>query len=61
MQKLGIQVRCLLLAIGTALVGLVIGTVIKQPSTGATVVVFSIGIVFIVLGFLRGPRRGGVD
>lgn len=56
MQKLGIQVRCLLLAIGAALVGLVIGTLIKQPSTAATVVVFAVGVLLIVLGLLRRKR-----
>jgi len=58
MQNLGIQIRCFLLAIGAALVGLVIGTLIKQPSTEATVVVFAIGVLLIVLGLLRRSRRG---
>jgi len=58
MPTIGIGVRCFLLAIGAALVGLVIGTLIKQPSTEATVVVFAIGVLLIVLGLLRRPRRG---
>jgi predicted MFS family arabinose efflux permease len=50
MRRIGI--RGFLLAIGIGLVGVVIGTLIEQQSAEATVIIFAIGIVLVVLSFL---------
>jgi hypothetical protein len=57
-RNLGIQIRCLLLSTGAALVGLAIGTLIERPSPEATGA-FAIGVLLGAVGFLRKPRRGG--
>lgn len=52
MWRTRIGARCVTLAVGAALLGVVIGTLIEQPSTRATVVIFGIGIVLVVISFL---------
>lgn len=59
MRRIG--VRGVLLAIGTGLVGVVIGTVIEPQSTQATVIIFAIGIVLVVLAFVGGRAAKPVE
>ncbi|HOD73242.1 MAG: hypothetical protein PHX35_03735 [Candidatus Bipolaricaulis anaerobius] len=49
--------RWFLLAIGTALLGVVIGNLLPQLSTPVTVVLFAGGIVLIILPFLGSGRK----
>ncbi|MGD9840752.1 MAG: hypothetical protein AB7U87_03505 [Candidatus Bipolaricaulis sp.] len=49
--------RWFLLAIGTALLGVVIGNLLRQLSTPVTVVLFAGGIVLVILPFLGSGRK----
>ena len=59
MRRIGI--RGYLLALGTGVVGVVIGSLIQQQPTTTTVVLFAIGIALVVLSFLGRRREKPVE
>ncbi|MCR4392420.1 MAG: hypothetical protein NUV94_06595 [Candidatus Acetothermia bacterium] len=58
MHRLTGYIQSFLLAAGAALVGLVIGTLIKPPATAVTVILLAVGVVLLFTAILLGRRRG---
>jgi ABC-type Mn2+/Zn2+ transport system permease subunit len=46
----------LVLALGAALVGLVIGFLIKTPPTSVSAILIAIGVAFLAFAFLMGRK-----
>lgn len=57
MRTTWLRMRWVLLSIGTALLGVVIGNLLPPLSTLITVVLFAGGIVLIILPFLGSGRK----
>ncbi|HPD07195.1 MAG TPA: hypothetical protein PLC08_04955 [Candidatus Bipolaricaulis sp.] len=57
MRTTWLRMRWFLLAIGTALLGVVIGNLLPQISTTVTVILFAGGIVLVILPFLGSGRK----
>lgn len=59
MHRLTGYIQRFLLAAGAALVGLVIGTLIKPPAPAVTVILLAVGVVFLATAILLGRRQRG--